>query len=72
MRSIDLGGQPDSIAISHDERYAAIAIENERDEEVTPPGGEEGDLPQAPAGFVQLIDLAGKTTRSGGSCGPCR
>ncbi|WP_307798984.1 esterase-like activity of phytase family protein [Micromonospora antibiotica] len=62
VRSIDLGGQPDSIAISHDERYAAIAIENERDEDATPPGGRKGDLPQAPAGFVQLIDLDGKAT----------
>ncbi|WP_230415940.1 hypothetical protein [Micromonospora tarapacensis] len=59
VRSIDLSGQPDSIAISADQRYAAIAIENERDEEATPPGAEEGDLPQAPAGFVQLVDLHG-------------
>ncbi|MEU6339428.1 esterase-like activity of phytase family protein [Streptomyces sp. NPDC046977] len=59
VRSIDLGGQPDSITISKDKRYAAIAIENERDEEATPPGGDEGDLPQAPAGFVQIVDLKG-------------
>ncbi|MCC7043869.1 MAG: esterase-like activity of phytase family protein [Acidobacteria bacterium] len=32
VRQIDLGGQPDSLKISHDHRYAAIAIENERDE----------------------------------------
>ncbi|MEV4117835.1 esterase-like activity of phytase family protein [Micromonospora sp. NPDC049645] len=61
VASFDLGGQPDSIAISKDQRYAAIAIENERDEEATPPGGEEGDLPQAPAGFVQIVDLTGKS-----------
>ncbi|PYC65791.1 alkaline phosphatase [Micromonospora arborensis] len=61
VASYDLGGQPDSIAISKDKRYAAIAIENERDEEATPPGGEEGDLPQAPAGFVQIVDLTGKS-----------
>ncbi|GAB2875510.1 esterase-like activity of phytase family protein [Nocardioides pacificus] len=59
VRSIDLGGQPDSIAISPDLSYAAIAMENERDEEATPEGGDEGDLPQLPAGFVQLVDLAG-------------
>lgn len=59
VRSLDLGGQPDSIAISKDLRYAAIAIENERDEEATPPGGEEGDLPQAPGGLVQIVDLTG-------------
>ena len=61
VRSIDLGGQPDSIAISHDNRFAAIAIENERDEDVAPPGGEDGDLPQLPAGFVQLVSLRGAT-----------
>lgn len=59
IRSIDLGGQPDSIDISGDEKYAAIAIENQRDEELAPPGKEEGDLPQLPAGFVQVIDLDG-------------
>ncbi|MFE0821468.1 lanthionine synthetase LanC family protein [Streptomyces sp. NPDC058847] len=51
VASFDLGGQPDSIALSKDKRYAAIAIENERDEETTPPGRDKGDLPQAPAGF---------------------
>jgi LPXTG-motif cell wall-anchored protein len=59
VASIDLLGQPDSIAISKDGAYAAIAMENQRDEEFTPEGGEEGDLPQAPAGFVQVIELAG-------------
>lgn len=57
VRSIDLGGQPDSIVVTPDGRHAAIAIENQRDEELTPPGLEEGDIPQAPAGFVQLLDL---------------
>lgn len=61
VASIDLSGQPDSIAISKDGAYAAIAIENQRDEEsLNDHGtGEEGDLPQAPAGFVQVIELAG-------------
>ncbi|MGV0872068.1 esterase-like activity of phytase family protein [Mycolicibacterium sp. XJ879] len=62
VHSIGLGGQPDSIAISPDGSFAAVAIENQRDEEATPPGGEEGDLPQPPPGFVQLIDLAGAPT----------
>lgn len=58
VRSIDLGGQPDSIAVSEDEAYVAIAMENQRDEDAEPDGGgEEGDLPQAPAGFVQVLDL---------------
>lgn len=59
VHSIDLGGQPDSIAISPDGTFAAIAMENQRNEEFTPPGKEEGDLPQPPTGFVQLIDLNG-------------
>ncbi|GFG52341.1 alkaline phosphatase [Mycolicibacterium agri] len=63
VRSIDLGGQPDSIAISPDGAFAAIAMENQRDEEATPPGGDEGDLPQPPTGFVQLVDLAGAPDR---------
>lgn len=31
---IELGGQPDSIALSPDGRFAAIAVENERDEDL--------------------------------------
>lgn len=59
VHQIDLGGQPDSIAISDDKAYAAVAMENQRDEDADADGGgEEGDLPQAPAGFVQVIDLA--------------
>ena len=57
INSIDLGGQPDSIAISPDGTFAAIAMENQRDEDLTPPGGEEGELPQLPAGSVQVLDL---------------
>ncbi|MFJ2555356.1 MULTISPECIES: esterase-like activity of phytase family protein [unclassified Streptomyces] len=63
VASYDLGGQPDSIAISKDNRYAAVAIENERDEEATPSGREKGDLPQLPAGFVQIVDLKGATPK---------
>lgn len=59
VHSIDLQGQPDSIALSKDGRFAAIAMENQRDEEFTPDGGEEGDLPQPPTGFVQIVDLDG-------------
>ncbi|NWJ22896.1 esterase-like activity of phytase family protein [Rhizobium sp. RM] len=50
--SCDLGGQPDSVAISPDKTFAAIAIENERDEEVN-----EGALPQMPAGFLVTVGL---------------
>lgn len=50
--SCDLGGQPDSVAVSPDRTFAAIAIENERDEEVN-----EGALPQLPAGFLVTLSL---------------
>jgi hypothetical protein len=39
---IDLGGQPDSIKISPDRRYAAIVIENERNEDLCVGGTETG------------------------------
>ncbi|KRD43464.1 hypothetical protein ASE38_04265 [Cellulomonas sp. Root930] len=59
VRTIDLGGQPDSIALTPDKTHAAIAIENQRDEDVKPTGGAKGDLPQLPGGFLQLVDLPG-------------
>lgn len=49
-----LAGQPDSIAVSPDERYAAVVIENERDEDL-----ERGEPPQAPSGLLQIVDLSG-------------
>lgn len=55
VRRIDLGGQPDSVAVSPDKRYAAIAIENERDEEAG-----DGRPPQSPPGFVVIVDLHGQ------------
>ncbi|WP_055045164.1 esterase-like activity of phytase family protein [Devosia sp. A16] len=50
--TIELGGQPDSIAHSRNNDIIAIAIENERDEEVN-----DGDLPQMPAGYLVLLNL---------------
>ena len=52
VRQIDLGGQPDSVKVSPDGRYAAVVVENERDEEVN-----DGELPQLPAGYLAIIDL---------------
>jgi hypothetical protein len=52
--TIDLGGQPDSIAVSPDGSYAAVVIENERDEDLG-----EGGLPQLPAGKLVVVDLSG-------------
>ena len=54
VKTLDLGGQPDAIAISKDGRYAAIAIENERDEDLG-----NGEPPQQPAGFLVIVDLVG-------------
>ncbi|MCF6369990.1 esterase-like activity of phytase family protein [Rhizobium halophilum] len=50
--SCDLGGQPDSVAISGDKSFAAIAIENERDEDLN-----DGEIPQMPAGDLAIITL---------------
>lgn len=50
--SIDLGGQPDSITHNPANDLIAIAIENERDEEVN-----DGDIPQLPAGYLVLVSL---------------
>jgi hypothetical protein len=58
VAELDLGGQPDSVAISPSRRFAAVVIENERDEDVTV-DGVEGGLPQAPSGFLAIIDLEG-------------
>ncbi len=52
ISTCDLGGQPDSVAVSPDKTFAAIAIENERDEEVN--GGE---LPQFPSGNLKILSL---------------
>jgi alkaline phosphatase len=51
--SCDLGGQPDSVALSKDGKYLAVAIENERDEEVN-----DGEIPQAPSGNLKIVSLA--------------
>jgi hypothetical protein len=72
---LDLGGQPDSVKISPDERFAAVVIENQRNEDLCVGGGLDGTeadeddcvaaggalgvLPQGPAGFLAVIRLAG-------------
>ena len=48
----DLGGQPDSVAVAKDGSFAAIAIENERDEDLG-----DGRTGQMPAGFLSMVDL---------------
>jgi len=56
VREMQLGGQPDSIAVSPDKKYAAIAIENERDEDYA---GTSGAPPQMPAGELVIVDTGG-------------
>jgi hypothetical protein len=53
LRSIPLGGQPDSAATSPDQRFVAIAIENERNDNLN-----NGNLPQLPGGFVQVLNTS--------------
>ncbi len=53
VQSWNIGGQPDSIAVSPDGTYAVIAIENERDEDLN-----DGALPQLPAGNVVIVNTA--------------
>ncbi|MEX0276042.1 MAG: esterase-like activity of phytase family protein [Ruegeria sp.] len=48
----DLGGQPDSVAVAPDGSFVAVAIENERDEDLN-----DGIIPQLPAGSLALVPL---------------
>jgi len=48
----DLGGQPDSVALSKDGKFLAIAIENERDEDLG-----DGRVPQMPSGNLKIVSL---------------
>jgi hypothetical protein len=48
----DIGGQPDSVARAKDGSFLAVAVENERDEEVN-----DGAIPQAPAGYVVKLPI---------------
>jgi len=49
----ELGGQPDSVAISPDGRYLAIIIENERNEQLN-----RGAMPQLPGGNLTIVGLS--------------
>ncbi|PYG29481.1 esterase-like activity of phytase family protein [Pelagimonas varians] len=51
----DLGGQPDSVAIAKDGSFAAVAIENERDEDLG-----DGRTGQLPAGLLVTVGLTGE------------
>ncbi|MCZ4282504.1 esterase-like activity of phytase family protein [Kiloniella laminariae] len=49
----DVAGQPDSVALSPDGKYLAVAVENERDEELN-----DGLLPQGPAGHLATFAVS--------------
>jgi len=51
----DLGGQPDSVAVAPDASFVAVAIENERDEDLN-----DGVIPQMPAGTVAIVPTEGR------------
>jgi len=55
VATLPLGGQPDSVAVSPDGAYAAVVIENERDEDLG-----DGAPPQAPAGSLVVVNLQGE------------
>ncbi len=44
VRSFDLGGQPDSVALSPDRTHAVVVIENERDEDLCTGGALDGQI----------------------------
>lgn len=56
--TVDLGGQPDSVAVSPDGKYAAVIIENERDESVAG-----GVIPQLPGGWLSIVDTSDWSVR---------
>ena len=49
----DLGGQPDSVAVSPDGTFVAVAIENERNEDIN-----DEKIPQLPGGFLIIINIS--------------
>lgn len=53
----ELGGQPDSLALSPDQQFAAIVLENERDEDLN-----DGVIPQNLTGELLIVDLVGDAT----------
>jgi DNA-binding beta-propeller fold protein YncE len=46
VRETDLGGQPDSVAVAPDGSFVAVAIENERNEDIN-----DEQIQQLPGGF---------------------
>jgi hypothetical protein len=80
VRTIELGGQPDSVAVSPNQRYAVVIIENERNEaacvggtangqevdedDCEDGGGKLGVPGQSPGGFLTIVDMTGRSPAS--------
>lgn len=65
VTTIDLGGQPDSVAISPDGHYAAVVIENQRDEFICV-GGAEDASPVPEDGPEEAGDITEDQCEAGG------
>lgn len=52
IATCDVNGQPDSVAASPDGRFLAVAIENERNEDLN-----DGVIPQMPPGHLSILAL---------------
>lgn len=57
LARVALAGQPDSVALAPDGLRLAVVIENERDEDL-----DDGLIPQAPSGGLQVVELTGLPT----------
>jgi hypothetical protein len=53
VRTLDAGGQPDSLALAPSGRYIAVVLENERDEDT-----DDGLIPQLPSGGLLRLDVS--------------
>jgi len=53
LATCDLGGQPDAVAVSPDGSFVAVAIENERDEDLG-----DGRVGQMPGGFLTITRIS--------------
>jgi hypothetical protein len=53
LASCDLGGQPDAVALSPDGSFVAVAIENERDEDLG-----DGRVGQMPGGYLTITQTS--------------
>ena len=58
VRTFQLAAQPDSLGHSPNQRYGALVLENQRNEDLN-----DGLLPQLPSGALQIIDFSGNPSK---------